>query len=172
VAETPWDIANVVMDVASFSANAAADNYVAAAVDAVGVGLDVAATLVPGAPGGASSAINAYRGGTAVGEVVARSVDELSQAASAADRGGLTAAGRALQKHGGREGSAFPPAKGNPASINNQGQDVVDDILMSPGATTTARNHARYGDVIEVRAPDGRGVRYDANGKLMGLLEP
>jgi len=101
-----------------------------------------------------------------------RSVDELSQAASAADRGGLTAAGRALQKHGGREGSAFPPAKGNPASINSQGQSVVDDILTSPGATTTTRNHARYGDVTEVRAPDGRGVRYDENGKFMGLLEP
>lgn len=102
----------------------------------------------------------------------ARSVDELSQAAAAADRGGLTAAGRAIQKHGGREGSAFPAAKGNPLSVNQQGQHVVDDILTSPGNTTVTRNHARFGQVTEVRAPDGRGVRYGADGKLIGFLEP
>jgi hypothetical protein len=73
VAETPWDIANVVMGVASFTANAAVGNYVAAAVDAVGVGLDVGAALTPVVPGGASTAINAYRGGAAVGKVVAKS---------------------------------------------------------------------------------------------------
>ena len=102
----------------------------------------------------------------------ARPVDELSQAAAAADRGGLTAAGRALQKHGGREGSAFPAAKGNPLSVNQQGQHAVDDILTSPGSATVTRNHARFGQVTEVRAPDGRGVRYGADGKFIGFLEP
>ena len=101
-----------------------------------------------------------------------RSVDELSQAAAAADRGGLTAAGRALQKHGGREGSAFPAVKGNPLSVNQQGQHAVDDILTSPGSTTVTRNHPRFGQVTEVRAPDGRGVRYGADGKFIGFLEP
>jgi RHS repeat-associated protein len=99
-------------------------------------------------------------------------VDDLSRAAGAADRGGLTAAGRALQKHGGREGSAFPTVKGNPDSINRQGQQVVDDILTSPGSTITTRHHARYGDVTEIRASDGRGVRYDKNNNFMGFLEP
>jgi filamentous hemagglutinin len=77
----------------------------------------------------------------------------LSQAAAAADRGGLTAAGRVLQKHGVREGSSFPAAKGNPLSVNQQGQHVVDDILTSPDSTTVTRNHARFGQVTEVRAP-------------------
>ncbi|RQF75807.1 two-partner secretion system putative hemagglutinin TpsA2 [Pseudomonas aeruginosa] len=103
---------------------------------------------------------------------VGRSVDELSQAAATADRGGLTAAGRALQKHGGREGSAFPAAKGNPLSINQQGQHVVDDILTTPGSTMTTRHHARFGEVTEVRAPDGRGLRYGSDGKFIGFLEP
>ncbi|VWX57598.1 exported hypothetical protein [Burkholderiales bacterium 8X] len=102
----------------------------------------------------------------------ARSIDELSQAAAAADRGGLTAAGRALQKHGGREGSAFPAAKGNPLFVNQQGQHVVDDILTSPGSTMVTRNHARFGEVTEVWAPDGRGLRYGADGKFIGFLEP
>lgn|GEM_PF-3301514 len=93
-------------------------------------------------------------GGAAKG--AARSVDELSQAAMAADRGGLTAAGRALQKHGGREGSAFPGVTGGPGAINKQGQFVVDDILTSPGSASVTRNHARFGEVTEIRAPGGR----------------
>jgi RHS repeat-associated protein len=100
------------------------------------------------------------------------SVDDLSQAAAAADRGGLSAAGRGLQKHGGRPGSAFPAAKGNPSSVNQQGQHVVDDILTSPGSTMATRHHARFGQVTEVRAPDGRGVRYGPDGKFIGFLEP
>nr|WP_272884265.1 hemagglutinin repeat-containing protein [Stutzerimonas stutzeri] len=103
---------------------------------------------------------------------IGRSVDELSQAAATADRGGLSAAGRALQKHGGREGSAFPAAKGNPLSINQQGQHVVDDILTTPGSTMTTRHHARFGEVTEIRAPDGRGLRYGSDGKFIGFLEP
>jgi len=100
------------------------------------------------------------------------SVDAMSRAASAPVRGDLTQAGRALQKHGGRQGSAFPAATGNPSQISRAGQNVVDDILTSPGATTTTRHHARYGNVTEVRAPDGRGVRYDSQGNFMGFLEP
>ena len=83
------------------------------------------------------------------GEVAARSLTELSQAAAATDRSGLSAAGRALQKHGSREGSAFPAVKGNANAINQQGQHVVDDILTSPGNTTATRHHARFGQVTE-----------------------
>ena len=100
------------------------------------------------------------------------SLDELSQAAKAADRGGLTAAGRALQKHGDRGGSAFPRVTGGPEAINRQGQSIVDDILTSPGSTNVTRYHARFGKVTDIRAPDGRGVRYGPNGKFIGFLEP
>jgi RHS repeat-associated protein len=110
--------------------------------------------------------------GLTASKAAAHSVDELSQAAAAADRGGLTAAGRALQKHGGREGTAFPEAKGNPLSINQQGQKIVDEILNNPGSTTVTRDHARFGQITEVRAPDGRGVRYGPDGNFIGLLEP
>jgi RHS repeat-associated protein len=99
-------------------------------------------------------------------------ISNLSRAAGALDRGGLTAAGRNLQKHGGREGSAFPAARGNAASINQQAQHIVDDILSNPGSTARTRHHARYGDVTEIVAPDGRGIRYDNNNKFMGFLEP
>ncbi|MFM7066737.1 MAG: FG-GAP repeat domain-containing protein, partial [Gammaproteobacteria bacterium] len=100
------------------------------------------------------------------------SLDALSRAAGALDRGGISAAGRQLQKHGSRPGSAFPGARGNPSAINQQGQQIVDDILTTPGTTTVSRHHARFGDVTEIRAPDGRGLRYGSDGRFLGFLEP
>lgn len=61
VIETVWDVANVIMDVASLGKNLATGNYVGAAVDAGGLVVDAAATLVPGVPGGAGAAIKAAR---------------------------------------------------------------------------------------------------------------
>src|SRR5207344_1678255 len=63
----------------------------------------------------------------------------LSQSGGTADTtdgaGGLTRAGRALQKHGGRSQSAFTPAGGHPAEINQQGQDALDGLLSDPAST-------------------------------------
>jgi RHS repeat-associated protein len=59
--ESPWDVANVVAGVASAGANLAAGNIGGAIVDAVGVVVDVAATAVPGVPGGAAAGIKAVR---------------------------------------------------------------------------------------------------------------
>jgi len=51
--------------VASFAKNVAVGNYGGAAVDAVGVVIDVAATATPVVPGGAGAAIKAVRGADA-----------------------------------------------------------------------------------------------------------
>jgi hypothetical protein len=96
--------------------------------------------------------------------------DQLAAGASLPDRGGLTLAGRALQKHGNRPGSAFQRAQGNAAAINAAAQAVVDEILNT--GIRAARHHARFGEIIEVHAPDGRGLRFDSTGKLIGFLEP
>nr|WP_237181975.1 hemagglutinin repeat-containing protein [Paraburkholderia tropica] len=105
-----------------------------------------------------------------------KSINELSDAGKVPDpsdkSGELSGAGRALQKHGGRDGSAFPSAKGNPTAINEQGQKIIDDILNDPGSTVIHRNTGRFGDVIDVTAPDGRGLRYSADGKFITFLEP
>ncbi|PWC22441.1 hypothetical protein DDT52_04160 [Brenneria roseae subsp. roseae] len=104
------------------------------------------------------------------------SIDELSDGAKhidpASKKGDLTLAGRALQKHGSREGSAFPSAKGNPSSINDQGQKIVDRILNDPNKSVVQSNTGRYGQVTDVISSSGRGLRYDAQGKLIGFLEP
>ncbi len=87
----------------------------------------------------------------------------------AAKAGNLTVAGRALQKHGSREGSAFPVAKGNPEQINQQGQKILDGIIKTPGAKVQEGN--RFGG-FDVIAPDGRGARFDTQGNFRGFLEP
>ncbi len=73
--ETVWDVANVAMGVASFTANAAAGNYGGAAVDAVGVAIDTAAAITPIVPGGAGAAIKAARGADKLADA-ARGVGE------------------------------------------------------------------------------------------------
>ena len=104
------------------------------------------------------------------------SFEELSDGAKHTDpaskKGDLTLAGRALQKHGSREGSAFPSAKGNPSAINEQGQKIVDSILSDPNKSVTQSNTGRYGQVTDVISSSGRGLRYDSQGKLIGFLEP
>ncbi|WLE63050.1 hypothetical protein GIY62_22130 [Burkholderia plantarii] len=78
---------------------------------------------------------NAVGGGDKSQALGGKSIEDLSDAAKVPDvsdkSGELSAAGRALQKHGGRYDSAFPPAKGNPAAINEQGQKIVDSILRT-----------------------------------------
>lgn len=59
--ETPWDAANVAMDIVSLSRNLAVGNYGGATVDAIGLIYDGFATAVPGLPAGAGAAIKASR---------------------------------------------------------------------------------------------------------------
>jgi len=61
IVETIWDAANVAMDVVSLGKNLATGNYAGAAVDVGGLIVDAAATLIPGVPGGAATAIKATR---------------------------------------------------------------------------------------------------------------
>ena len=84
------------------------------------------------------------------------------------DANGLTVAGRALEKHGSRPGSAFPRAVGDVAAKNSQGQQVLEDILRSNNQKIVPN---RFGgqDVFDIGA--GRGVRFDGDGNMMGFLE-
>lgn len=84
--------------------------------------------------------------------------------------------GRALQKHSARSGSVFGRTGNSAHELNAAGQEIVDDILTTPGTRFTPRTIRENGkaiDVIDVVAPDGRGVRFhSSNGSLRGFLEP
>jgi RHS repeat-associated protein len=93
---------------------------------------------------------------------------DLRVAAQAADRNGLTQVGRALQKHSGRDGSAFNGlSTGTAAARNEQGLRVLDDILEDPNARTEVLDR-----VMNIWDSTGRGVRYGNDGSFMGFLEP
>lgn len=117
------------------------------------------------------------RGGAAKsGVLAAKSIDEWSNAGRVLDPAGksgqLPLAGRVLQKHGSQVGSAFPSVKGSPSEINAHGQKIADDILSNRASIVNFKDTGRFGRVMDVVAPDGRGVRYDASRKSIRLLEP
>ena len=94
---------------------------------------------------------------------------ELSKAGQQPDKNGLTKAGRALQKHGDREGSAFPRSTGSAAERNQRGQDILEGILSSD------KQHSRpnrFGGDDIYDGNTGRGVRFDGDGNMKGFLEP
>ena len=68
VIETPWDVANVAMDVESLARNVSYGNVVGAVVDAGALLYDLAATVVPGQPGGAGAGLRVARGAERIAE--------------------------------------------------------------------------------------------------------
>ncbi|MBO1318685.1 putative toxin, partial [Acanthopleuribacter pedis] len=82
--ETLWDVANIGMGVVSAVDNISQGNWGAAAIDAGGVALDIGATLIPGVPGGAGTAIKAAGGASEAGAMLAKHGTEMLAMASAA----------------------------------------------------------------------------------------
>lgn len=79
------------------------------------------------------------------------------------DRGGLTRAGRALDKHGNRPGSPFPRAVGKVSDKNWQGQFHLDDILTDPKIKWTQNE----GGSMKIYSTDGRGAFFEKNGTFI-----
>ncbi|NGX35647.1 MAG: hypothetical protein K1000chlam1_00477 [Candidatus Anoxychlamydiales bacterium] len=95
------------------------------------------------------------------------SIKQLTEAGKVFDRSGLTKAGRALAKHGGREGSVFPNLKGNPMQINQQGQKILEKILNDPKRKIIPDGNIGF----EIYLPDGQGAYFKKDGTLRGFVE-
>jgi hypothetical protein len=100
------------------------------------------------------------------------SIDQLASAGKALDRGGFTKAGRALVKHGYRKHTAFPKPRGNVAQINEHGQKVLEALLNHPEKVIETYTHYQLGPVIDVMIPGKGGVRFTAEGQMIGFLQP
>ncbi|MER7212581.1 polymorphic toxin-type HINT domain-containing protein [Streptosporangium sp. NPDC000239] len=94
------------------------------------------------------------------------------------DRGGYSVAGRALQKHAGRDGNPngwpTPTGRQNSEAWNKTGQDMLDEFLTNPGTTsvnTRGRVGGQWQDVIDMRLPDGRGARFTLSGSFVTFLD-
>ncbi|MFB8798290.1 MAG: polymorphic toxin-type HINT domain-containing protein [Microcoleus sp.] len=84
-------------------------------------------------------------------------------------KGGLTKAGRALDKHaaGQRGSSPFPPLTGNNANKNLIAEQQVNEILNHPDAVFIRLGRGG----IEARVPDGRGIRFEADGSFSTFVD-
>ncbi|MEX0423091.1 hypothetical protein KDV38_05015 [Providencia rettgeri] len=103
------------------------------------------------------------------------SKEELKQAASEINRNGLTNAGRSLQKHGGREGSAYSYSNQKASVLNQEARALIDEILDNPNVIIRPRaiyeNRKRI-EVIDAKSPDGRVLRFSIDGKkFIGFRE-
>ena len=100
--ETAWDIANVAMDIVSLRSNVSEGNVGGAIVDGIGLILDGAAVAVPMVPGGAGTAIKAYRAADKVSDAIklGGGVDKVITATKNTYR-------QALQKATGKVGKGF-----------------------------------------------------------------
>jgi phage-related protein len=91
-------------------------------------------------------------------------INDLTSAAQVVDRGGFTVGGRSLTKHGvgARPGNKlFPAATGSPKEINEQAARVVQEILEDSGTVISKKPSGRFGEILEVTAPDGRYMVYE-----------
>ena len=84
--------------------------------------------------------------------------------------GQFTRAGRALRRS--REGTVFPSPKGTPAEVNQQAQEIMEQIINNPHKRVTSYQHGRHGKIMHIQTPDGRGIRFGADGKFIGFLGP
>ena len=108
------------------------------------------------------------------GQTRTASIGEMSHAGTFHDRGGLTKAGRALDKHGRRVDTVFPEAMGNIHEKNMQGQRILDEILNHPNKKIILDKATRSKRlVIDIYHPNGHGARFSRDGKeFITFLEP
>ena len=102
-----------------------------------------------------------------------KNFEHLIKSANAIIKGNNTAAGRAFQKHATRDGSAFiGEITGNATKNTEQAINYINKIIKSPESTFIIRNTKSYGDVLDIRLPDGMGARWTSDGiTFIGFLE-
>ena len=103
----------------------------------------------------------------------AKDVEKLLETARKLSKAGLSAAGRALKKHGDRAGSIYPKAVGNQSAINQQGEKILKSILENPSVVIKEHKVRSVGEVTDYQIPGGMGARYSKDGQsFIGFLEP
>jgi hypothetical protein len=103
------------------------------------------------------------------------STDNLIDSATKTGKGGVSPVGRAFQKHAGnpsRAGTFTGEISGNVIKNTEQGAKYITDILNNPESSYNLRHTDIFGDILDVRLPDGTGARWSADGtRFIGFLE-
>ena len=100
-------------------------------------------------------------------------VEKLVDAALAHVKGNTTSVGRSFQKHTVREQTAcIGKITGNVSENTCQGFLYLEKIIESPSSTAVIKNTKAYGEVLDIRLPNGIGARWTSGGdKFIGFLE-
>lgn len=89
-------------------------------------------------------------------------LDEMSSAGRVASKGNPTRAGRVYQKHMSRNELPKVPGK----SLDEAGQNLLDDILTHPGSEFFLLGTGRARGGVCVVRPDGTGAAFFPDGSL------
>lgn len=60
----------------------------------------------------------------------------------------------------------------DPELINKQAEEVLEKIINHPERKMIEGHLERFGDVVDIYAPDMGGARYNTSGEFIGFLEP
>ncbi len=103
-------------------------------------------------------------------DVVKVSVDTIIETATAANKGGETIVGHALQKHAGRNPEIWGKVKGGSDEINQTALKHLREIIDAPGDFVKVTNE-RGIQFLEKKLPDGRGARLNLDGTFKGFID-
>lgn len=59
----------------------------------------------------------------------------------------------------------------DPAQVNELAEKVLEEILNHPEKKMIQSELKRFGKVVDIYEPNGKGARYSASGKFIGFLE-
>jgi len=59
----------------------------------------------------------------------------------------------------------------DPKQVNELAEKILKEILDHPQKKMIQEELTRFGNVVDIYEPSGRGVRYTATGEFIGFLE-
>ena len=147
--ETLWDATNVALDISSLKSNIKDGNVGGAIMDGVGLILDLGAAILPVVPGGAGTAIKAYRAADKV-----KDANNATRICGKVKHMGIKPNGGVAKKHGG-------------AKHNSAIDKYIEDL---PKEATNVRKNQAQVDVNGKKVGNNRpDIQYDINNQHINV---
>ena len=164
--DTAWDAANVAMGVTSFISNVTVGNIVGAALDGAGLIVDVAATAIPGIPGGAATAIKALKVANSIENVA---IANYAKKSTPKGRTGRQARLRELgndSKLGKADRGWIKQERNNMKRKNRSTiRNPIGKVLAHPRGKKAAKGYSYKESQLQLESNHKLQHKYDNNGK-------
>ena len=164
--DTAWDAANVAMGVTSFISNVTVGNIVGVALDGAGLIVDVAATAIPGIPGGAATAIKALKGANTIENVA------IANYAKKSTPKGRTSRQTRLRELGddsklGKADRGWIKQERNNMKRKNRStiRNPIGKVLAHPRGKEAAKSYSYKESQLQLESNHKLQHKYDNNGK-------